>query len=173
KGNRGCWQGFQASLRGTKRSSSSAKGAPTRRFGERAVEPHGLSWFNIQKEVKYALENWIYYGLLALEFPTIRDKVRQLGLGYIFLEPEECNLTLVREIYANCDTSFGERNEVIIQVPVDRFTTKTFNAFLGTPVVDPSEYLILLEKPPYQDIHHTLCGDHSFARWERDHSCTH
>ncbi|MCD7463513.1 hypothetical protein HAX54_050771 [Datura stramonium] len=38
-------------------SSSSAKGAPARMFGERAVEPHGLSWFNQQKKVKYDLEN--------------------------------------------------------------------------------------------------------------------
>ncbi|MCD7465215.1 hypothetical protein HAX54_000804, partial [Datura stramonium] len=33
-------------------------------------------------------------GCLALEFPTIRDKVRELGLSYIFVESEECNLTL-------------------------------------------------------------------------------
>ncbi|MCE2055045.1 hypothetical protein HAX54_041830, partial [Datura stramonium] len=90
-------------------------GAPTRRFGERAVEPYGLSWFNIQKEVKYAPENWIDKGRLALEFPTTLDKVLLLGLGYIFAEPEKCNLTLVREFYANWDTSFGEINEVKLQ----------------------------------------------------------
>ncbi|MCD7472289.1 hypothetical protein HAX54_013351, partial [Datura stramonium] len=49
-----------------KRSSSMAKGAPTRRFGAKPVEPHGLTW----------------------------DKVRELGLSYIFAEPGGCNLTL-------------------------------------------------------------------------------
>ncbi|MCD7471710.1 hypothetical protein HAX54_012336 [Datura stramonium] len=67
----------------TKGLSSSAKGAPARRFGAKAVEPHGLTWFNIQKEAKYSPENWIDEGHLALEFPTIRDKVCELGLGYI------------------------------------------------------------------------------------------
>ncbi|MCE3052086.1 hypothetical protein HAX54_051575 [Datura stramonium] len=61
--------------KGIKGSSSSSKGASARRFGERAVEPHGLSWFNTQKEVKYAPENWIDKDCLALEFPTIWDKV--------------------------------------------------------------------------------------------------
>ncbi|MCE3216245.1 hypothetical protein HAX54_005701, partial [Datura stramonium] len=41
-------KGFKWLRKGTKASSSSAKGAPTRRFGERAVELHGLSWFNAQ-----------------------------------------------------------------------------------------------------------------------------
>ncbi|MCE0482262.1 hypothetical protein HAX54_040845, partial [Datura stramonium] len=67
---------------------------------------------NTQKEVKYALENWINEGRITLEFLTIWDKVRQLGLGYIIADSEECNLTLVREFYANWDTSFGEINEV-------------------------------------------------------------
>ncbi|MCE3049460.1 hypothetical protein HAX54_044848 [Datura stramonium] len=41
--------------------------------------------------------------------------------------------------------------------------TKSFNAFLGTPVVDPEMYFMFLEKPPYRDIFNTLCGDHSAA----------
>ncbi|MCE3216084.1 hypothetical protein HAX54_004766 [Datura stramonium] len=82
-------KGFKRLRKGIKGSSSSAKGA------------QGLSWFNTQKEVKYALENWTYEGHLTLEFPTILHKVPELGLGYIFTEPEECNLTLMREFYAN------------------------------------------------------------------------
>ncbi|MCD9560089.1 hypothetical protein HAX54_018531, partial [Datura stramonium] len=50
-------KGLKRLRKGTKGSSSSAKGAPTRRFGERVVEPIGLSLFNTQKEVKYAPEN--------------------------------------------------------------------------------------------------------------------
>ncbi|MCD7467817.1 hypothetical protein HAX54_005459, partial [Datura stramonium] len=36
------------------------------------------------------------------------DKIRELGVGYIFNEPERYNLTLVRNFYTNWDTSFGE-----------------------------------------------------------------
>ncbi|MCE2055772.1 hypothetical protein HAX54_043373, partial [Datura stramonium] len=64
------------------------------RFEAKEVEPHGLTWFNTQKEAKYAFENWIDKGRLILEFPTIRYKVHELGVDDIFAEPEECNLTL-------------------------------------------------------------------------------
>ncbi|MCD7473429.1 hypothetical protein HAX54_015296, partial [Datura stramonium] len=47
-------------------------------------------------------------GRLALEYPIIDDIIHVLRLGYVFLEPKECSLTLVREFYANWDTSFGE-----------------------------------------------------------------
>ncbi|MCD7451271.1 hypothetical protein HAX54_010624, partial [Datura stramonium] len=74
--------------------SSATKGGPARRFEAKAIKPHGLTWFNTKKESKYAPENWIYEGHLALEFLAIRDKIRELGVGYIFNEPERCNLTL-------------------------------------------------------------------------------
>ncbi|MCE3052074.1 hypothetical protein HAX54_051519, partial [Datura stramonium] len=128
-----------------------SKVGPARRFGAKVAEPHGLTWFNTKKEAKYAPENWIDECHLALEFLSIRDKIRELGVDYVFTEPERCNLTLVRDFNANWDTSFEERTKVKIRGKVVPFTFKRFNAFLETPVVDPLEYFILLEKPPYRD----------------------
>ncbi|MCD9644162.1 hypothetical protein HAX54_032179 [Datura stramonium] len=96
-------------------SSLAPKAGPTRRFGVKAVEPHGLTWFNTQKESKYSPENWIDEGRLALEFPDIQEKICELGAGYIFTKLERCNLTLVRELYANWDTLFGESTKVKIR----------------------------------------------------------
>ncbi|MCD9638553.1 hypothetical protein HAX54_022576, partial [Datura stramonium] len=87
-------------------SSSSPKAGPARRFGTKAAEPHGITWFNTKREAKYSLERWIDYGRLALEFPVIRENIQGLGAGYIFNESERCNLILVREFYTNWDTSF-------------------------------------------------------------------
>ncbi|MCE0482101.1 hypothetical protein HAX54_040498, partial [Datura stramonium] len=81
-------KGLKWLRKGQKGSSSSTKGAPTRRFGAKAVEPYGLTLFNTQKDAKYTPKNCIDIGHLALEFSTIRDKVCELGLGYIFAEPE-------------------------------------------------------------------------------------
>ncbi|MCD7473593.1 hypothetical protein HAX54_015534, partial [Datura stramonium] len=89
-------------------SSFSSKAGLARRFREKAVEPHALTWFKTQKKAKYAPENWIDEGRMALEFLYIREKIRELGVGYIFNELERCNLTLLRKFYANWDTSFGE-----------------------------------------------------------------
>ncbi|MCD7462489.1 hypothetical protein HAX54_048644, partial [Datura stramonium] len=47
------------------------------------------------------------------------------------------------------------------------FTARSFNAFLGTLVVDPKMYFLLLEKDPYHDIRYILCEDHSASRWDR------
>ncbi|MCD9639828.1 hypothetical protein HAX54_024572, partial [Datura stramonium] len=60
----------------------------------KVVDEHGFKLFNAQKESKYAPENWIAEACLALEFSTIRETVRELGLGYVFFGTEECNLTL-------------------------------------------------------------------------------
>ncbi|MCE3217059.1 hypothetical protein HAX54_010201, partial [Datura stramonium] len=154
--------------KGTKGLKSSAtKAPPARRFRAKVVEEHGLKWFNIQKEAKYAQENRTGLGYLALKYPTICDTIRELGLGYVFVEPEECNLTLVMEFYANWDTSFGERTKIKIKGQVVHFSVRSFNAFLCTLVVDPSMYFLLLQKAPY------LCGEYSYAYWERDHKGTH
>ncbi|MCD9642327.1 hypothetical protein HAX54_029038 [Datura stramonium] len=64
-------------------------------------------------EAKYAPEHWIDEGRLAREFPSIKDKLRELGVGYIFAEIEECNFTLMREFYTNWDTSFGESTKAV------------------------------------------------------------
>ncbi|MCE3049884.1 hypothetical protein HAX54_046059, partial [Datura stramonium] len=92
-------------------SSSAAKAGLSRRFKVKSVDPHGLTWFNTQKEVKYAPKNWIEEGYLALELMEIWDKIHELGVCYIFNESEKCHLTLVREFYENWDTSFGERTK--------------------------------------------------------------
>ncbi|MCD9646889.1 hypothetical protein HAX54_037130 [Datura stramonium] len=95
--------------KGTKESSSlAAKGTPTIRFGAKDVEPHGLTWFSLEKEAKYSPKNWIDEGRLALAFRTIHDKVREFGL--------------LREFYENWDTSFGESNERL-QGRVPRYAT--------------------------------------------------
>ncbi|MCE5165882.1 hypothetical protein HAX54_012838 [Datura stramonium] len=108
-------KGLKRLRKGTKGDSSSvAKASPSKRFGAQTLEPHGFTWFNTQKEAKYAPKNWIDEGRIVLEFPTIRDKLYELGVGYIFAELDECNLTLVREFYSNWDTSFGESTEVKI-----------------------------------------------------------
>ncbi|MCE0481477.1 hypothetical protein HAX54_039252 [Datura stramonium] len=45
---------------------------------------------------------------------SLLDSTHRRRLSYLFAESEECNLTLVKEFYANWDPSYGERNEVKI-----------------------------------------------------------
>ncbi|MCD9641988.1 hypothetical protein HAX54_028552, partial [Datura stramonium] len=64
-----------------------------------------------------------YAALNAARLPR-QNKVRELGAGYIFNESERFNLTLVRELYSNRDTSFRESTKVNIIGQVVRFTAK-------------------------------------------------
>ncbi|MCD7466150.1 hypothetical protein HAX54_002574 [Datura stramonium] len=88
-------KGLKPLRKGVASSLSVQKVPPARRFGVKAMEEHGLKWFNAYKEEKCAPENWIEEGRLVLDFPTIRDTIQELGRGYVFAEQEECNLTLL------------------------------------------------------------------------------
>ncbi|MCD9646484.1 hypothetical protein HAX54_036355 [Datura stramonium] len=50
-------KGFKRLRKGVALSSLAQKVPPSRRFGAKAVEEHGLKWFNAQKEAKYDPEN--------------------------------------------------------------------------------------------------------------------
>ncbi|MCD9639125.1 hypothetical protein HAX54_023478, partial [Datura stramonium] len=46
-------------------------------------------------------------GRPVVEFPTVRDTVHGLGLGFVFSETSECKLTLMQEFYSNWNTTLG------------------------------------------------------------------
>ncbi|MCE2055207.1 hypothetical protein HAX54_042180, partial [Datura stramonium] len=83
-------------------------------------------------------------GRLSLKFLTIRDKLRELGGGYIFAKTKRSATHLSEGVLCKLEhTSFGESIKVKIRGQVARFTYKRFNAFLGTPAVDLSVVLYL------------------------------
>ncbi|KAG5628010.1 hypothetical protein H5410_013228 [Solanum commersonii] len=46
-------------------------------------------------------------------------------------------------------------------------SVEALNEFLGTPNCDDADFLAMIERPPYRDIRHTLCGVNSVVRWDR------
>ncbi|KAH0679319.1 hypothetical protein KY284_020404 [Solanum tuberosum] len=102
---------------------------------------------------------------LQSQYPDIHRTVDELGLRFIFDNPGDCNLTLVREFYANWLT---ETKYKIVPVRGEdvKFSAHILNELLGTPNCDPDVFNDLKDKPPYRDIRHTLCGVDSNARWE-------
>ncbi|MCD9638943.1 hypothetical protein HAX54_023166, partial [Datura stramonium] len=76
-------------------------------------------------EAKYYSENWIDEGKLAMEFPTIRDSVFCLGLGFMFSKLSKCNLTLVREFYANWNATHGSSTRVDVKGQEMKTITET------------------------------------------------
>ncbi|KAH0655820.1 hypothetical protein KY285_030702 [Solanum tuberosum] len=47
------------------------------------------------------------------------------------------------------------------------FMDQALNEILGTPNCDNADFLAMIERPPYRDIRHTLCGVNSIAQWDR------
>ncbi|MCD7448442.1 hypothetical protein HAX54_042239, partial [Datura stramonium] len=62
---------------------------------------------------------------------------------------------------------YGESTKIKVRGQVVQFTSRSLNAFPGMPVVDPEMYFMMLEKPPYHEIYHNLCGEHSASQWAR------
>uniref|UniRef100_M1DBM0 Putative plant transposon protein domain-containing protein n=1 Tax=Solanum tuberosum TaxID=4113 RepID=M1DBM0_SOLTU len=100
---------------------------------------------------------------LQSEFPVIYHTVIGLGLRFIFDNPGDCNLMLVREFYANWLTETKYKT-VSVEGKDVKFSTRILNELLGTPNCDPDEFNNLKDKPPYRDIRHTLCGVDSNGR---------
>lgn len=141
---------------------------PPRRFGKQVVEEHGLDWYNTQLADKYMGDEYVNQQSLQEMFPTIYDGIYNLCLQYIFVDQGECNLTLVREFYANWNTENSQCNsQVVVRGKRVRVSTRAWNRFLGTPNCPNAEHLTMIEHPPYRDIRHTLCGENSTVRWNR------
>ncbi|KAH0730166.1 hypothetical protein KY289_001354 [Solanum tuberosum] len=128
---------------------------------------YGEDWYECQQESKYLGDEYVDEGRLRQEFPHIHAQVHALGLQYVFVNQSEFNLSLVREFYANWNTHRVELNQGLIRDSRVRFPVEALNEFLGTPNCDNSEFLAMIERPPYRNVRHTLCGVNSIARWDR------
>ncbi|KAG5585445.1 hypothetical protein H5410_045879 [Solanum commersonii] len=99
-----------------------------------------------QKEAAYLGDEYVDEGCLLEDFPHIHTRACDLGIHYTFV-----------------DQGLIRNNRV-------RFTLEVLNEFLGSPICDNSEYIAMIERPPYRDMRHTLFGVTSMARWDRGKS---
>ncbi|XP_047266679.1 uncharacterized protein LOC124897641 [Capsicum annuum] len=132
----------------------------------RAVFESGRKWYSAHDENKYVGDQHINRENLLKEFPSMVRRLEQLQMQFLFYQPYECNLRLVREFYANWDPYNGD-SSVQIRGQLVTFTPHTLNVLLGTPDADPQILKELYIQPPYRQIRHFLCGMHSSARWIR------
>uniref|UniRef100_M1E0W6 Putative plant transposon protein domain-containing protein n=1 Tax=Solanum tuberosum TaxID=4113 RepID=M1E0W6_SOLTU len=95
-----------------------------------------------------------------------REPAQKFGLRFIFYHLGDCNLSLVRDFYANwlMETMY---KTVPIRGRDVKFSARLLNELLGTPNCDADDFNRLKEKPPYRDIRHTLCRVVSIARCGR------
>ncbi|KAH0708909.1 hypothetical protein KY290_010426 [Solanum tuberosum] len=155
--------GSKRSRRGEASRSSNLE--PVRKFGEKVIERYGWEWFECQREPKYIGNEYVNEVRLQSQFLVIYRIVLELGLRFIFDHPGDCNLSLVREFYANWLIEIKYKIVPIRGKDV-KFNATILNEFLGTPNCDSDYFNTLKDKPPYRDIRHTLCGVESTARWE-------
>ncbi|KAH0758007.1 hypothetical protein KY290_021500 [Solanum tuberosum] len=157
--------GSKRNRKGKKFGSSSDR-EPVQKFSKKVVQRYGWEWFACQQEAKYIGDEFVNEVRLQSQFPVIYQTVIELGLRFIFDNPGDCNLTLVREFYANWLTETKYKT-VLVRGKDVKFFARILNELLGTPNSDPDEFNSLKDKPPYRDIRHTLCGVDSTARWEQ------
>lgn len=98
------------------------------------------------------------------EFPSMVHRIKELDLQFLFGQPFECNLSLMRDFYAN-SYPYDRDFEVKIRGQVITFNAHTLNAFLRMPEVDPKSLKLMYIEPPYAHIRHFLCVTCLTIRW--------
>ncbi|KAH0686462.1 hypothetical protein KY284_017015 [Solanum tuberosum] len=104
---------------------------------------------------------------LAHEFPQIRRQIRELCMEFIFADPDECNLHMVRKFYSNW-TPEAQSHYVTVHGKNVPITPTYINDILGTP--EDTDLVVLTRLniyPPYQAVRHMLCGPQSIAQWTK------
>ena len=72
-----------------------------RKYGLNAVSSAGKSWYKSHPKAKYFFDECIDRASLARAYPRVLARLEQVGMGFVFNRPTDCNLHLVRELYAN------------------------------------------------------------------------
>ena len=85
----------------------------------------------------YIPELFIDRASLLRECPSMVRRIEAINMNFIFHQPTECNLHLVREFYANWEPSDPD-HELKICGKVIRFTAADINELLGIPEANPN-----------------------------------
>uniref|UniRef100_M1E0K3 Putative plant transposon protein domain-containing protein n=1 Tax=Solanum tuberosum TaxID=4113 RepID=M1E0K3_SOLTU len=154
---------------GSKRSTKgkafgSGNREPTQKFRKKVVKAYGLLWFDCQREPKYMGDEYVDEVRLQTQIPAMYRTIVKLGLKFILDHSDDCNLTLVREFYANWLTK-TQIKHVHIKGNDVRFSARVLNDLLGIPNCDTDEFNRLKETLLYRDIRHTLCEVESTVIW--------
>uniref|UniRef100_M1E0V4 Putative plant transposon protein domain-containing protein n=1 Tax=Solanum tuberosum TaxID=4113 RepID=M1E0V4_SOLTU len=129
----------------------------TQRYGAKAVTSKGKKWYKSHTEAKYFSDVILDDVNLERELPPIMHRLQELHMGFIFQDPSECNVSVVREFYANWKPDARSHFVTVrgVEVPL---TPSAINQILGTA---DAPFDVLMEiniSPPYQQIRHALCG---------------
>lgn len=99
-------------------------------------------------------------------YPAIYDRCLAYQLHFLFEQPRPCNLSIVREFYANLSKEARTRQVMVRGMTID-FSPLTINKIIRTPSEITDTFDALVQQPPYQAIRHTLSGPQSTTRWDR------
>ncbi|KAF3629434.1 hypothetical protein FXO38_05422 [Capsicum annuum] len=94
------------------------------------------------------------------------QRIKAININFIFHEPTESNLHLIREFYANWDPNNPD-HELKVCGKLIHFTAANINELLGIPEVNPNFLKQFIILPSYVHIRHLLCGTRFSARWTR------
>ncbi|KAK4348223.1 hypothetical protein RND71_034562 [Anisodus tanguticus] len=86
------------------------------------VKKYGLEWYTKFKPKKYHLETRIDEAILQAHHPDIVEQIYDQGCQFVYEDPGEYNIHLVREVYANW--VHDDPNEICVRGVMVSFTNK-------------------------------------------------
>lgn len=101
---------------------------------------------------------------ICRNFPNIKCCLLKVHIGFIFQEPSECNVSDIREVYANWKADAYSLYVTVwgVEAPL---TPTVLNKLLWTVNRHSDVLTGIYISSLYQDIGHNLCGAQSIAKW--------
>ncbi|KAG5615721.1 hypothetical protein H5410_015545 [Solanum commersonii] len=121
----------------------------TQCYGDKVITPEGKKWHKSHTEAKYFSDVILDDVNLEREFPHIMRRLQELHMCFIFQDPSECNVSVVREFYANLKPDARSHFVIMRGVEVS-LTPVLLNQILGTTDDPPDMLMGINISPPYQ-----------------------
>ncbi|MCD9559431.1 hypothetical protein HAX54_017388, partial [Datura stramonium] len=130
----------------------------------------GKVWLLQAMEIKG--KEWVKKHIMRMV--ASQQPLQCYGLCWVTNQEGKCNLNIMREYFANWKPK-ERTNQVKIKGQIVNFTSVALNRLLGTPIIEPQPMKdlilrppigkldILILRPPYREIIHTLNGPNSIA----------
>ncbi|OIS95992.1 hypothetical protein A4A49_31474 [Nicotiana attenuata] len=139
----------------------------TREYGIKSVPPYGRAFYRKCRTDSYLPDFAVDEHKLKSRYPKIWEKVHELGLGFVFKNPGEANLSLMREFCAGWNIEDKEKLVPIRGRLIDISATALCR-FVDAPDVPCNPLCDFIDRPTYRNNRHTLCGVNSNVVWTRD-----
>lgn len=128
------------------------------------IAPSTKAWYKICRPKHMYPDLAIDEHRLRVKYPAIWKSIHELGLSYVFGNPWDINVNLIREFYAGYDPDEPEHYVPIWGRLID-FSSSALCNYLGAPDIPHDPLGKIIAHPTYRELRYALCAIKFVAAW--------